>query len=33
MILTSIYWLLWELPLLRGMRSAGDASAPAAPIA
>jgi TRAP-type C4-dicarboxylate transport system permease small subunit len=33
MILTSIYWLLWELPLLRGMRSAGDPSAPAAPIA
>ena len=33
MILTSIYWLLWELPLLRGVRSDGDASAPAAPIA
>lgn len=33
MILTSIYWLLWELPLLRDMPSAGDASAPAAPIA
>jgi len=33
MILTSLYWLLRELPLLRGAATDDDAPAPAAPLA